>query len=74
MTPTSIVASMVGGHTAAAQVLTIFKEFYAKAAEATAPFQQQSKALEISALDRASGVVITKVPAVSETMKSVCLA
>ena len=57
------VAESQAAQTAAAQVLTILKEFYAKAAEATAPLQQQSEALEISALDRGSGVVITKVPA-----------
>ena len=42
------VAESQAAQTAAAQVLTILKELYAKAAEATAPLQQQSEALEIS--------------------------
>ena len=41
-------AESQAAQTAAAQVLTILKEFYAKAAEATAPLQQQSEAPEIS--------------------------
>ena len=42
------VAESQAAQTAAAQVLTILKEFYAKAAEATALLQQQSEAPEIS--------------------------
>ena len=42
------VAESQAAQTAAAQVLTILKEFYAKAAEATAPLQQQSEAPEVS--------------------------